>query len=293
MVTWQLEGINMSNPWFRLYTEAVDDEKLRLLAFEDRWHFIAILCCKGRGLLDHAGDDIGLIRRKIAIKLGLDVRALDEVARRLAEVGLIDEQTLQPLAWDRRQFISDHDPTRAKRAKKFRKTMKLRSVTDEKRTSNARVTDEERMRNGCVTDAKRISNARRNAPVTDPSRPPDPDTDTDPEKKTGDLVVSVTSPPTCNLPVGGSDLSGVATEAGSEPPARAADGPGAAATEPDVGDDDAERLPGCRPDQKDAPGVLKISDDGKKRAALRQQLQALGVPAERLEPTPNRLRAVA
>ena len=79
--------------WFRMYSEAVDDEKLRLLAFEDRWHFVAILCCKAQGLLD--GDDT-LRRRKVAVKLGLAARELDEVARRLEEVGLIDAETLNP-----------------------------------------------------------------------------------------------------------------------------------------------------------------------------------------------------
>lgn len=79
--------------WFRMYAEAVDDEKLRLLAFEDRWHFVALLCCKAQGLLD--GTDV-LTRRKVAVKLGLDSRELEEVARRLAEVGLIDAETLEP-----------------------------------------------------------------------------------------------------------------------------------------------------------------------------------------------------
>ena len=39
-------------PWFRTYTRMVDDDKLKLLAFEDRWHFVALLCLKGEGLLD-------------------------------------------------------------------------------------------------------------------------------------------------------------------------------------------------------------------------------------------------
>lgn len=108
------------NPWFRLYTETVDDEKLRLLAFEDRWHFIAILCCKGAGLLD-AGDSPDLLRRKIAVKLGLSPRELEEVVRRLEEVGLIDAGTFQPLAWNDRQFKSD---TSTERVKRYRERMK-------------------------------------------------------------------------------------------------------------------------------------------------------------------------
>jgi len=94
-----------------MYSEAVDDEKLRLLAFEDRWHFVALLCCKAKGFLDEDGE---LLRRKVAVKLGLDMRALDEVARRLAEVGLIDGKTLQPLAWEDRQFRSDSSTERVR-----------------------------------------------------------------------------------------------------------------------------------------------------------------------------------
>ena len=113
-------------PWFRLYTETVDDEKLRLLAFEDRWHFIALLCLKGQGLLDEGGP---LLMRKVAVKLGLDTRALEEVARRLAEVGLIDQNTLQPLAWDKRQMKSDSS---AERVKAFRERKKQANKSNEK-----------------------------------------------------------------------------------------------------------------------------------------------------------------
>lgn len=131
----------MSDPirWFRVYGEAVDDEKLRLLAFEDRWHFIAILCCKAQGLLN--ADD-PLMRRKVAIKLGLADRELDEVTRRLAEVGLIDLQTFAPLAWDRRQFKGDQDSTSAERQRRYRETQK--SVTGVSRVT-------EPLRNGHVT----------------------------------------------------------------------------------------------------------------------------------------------
>jgi hypothetical protein len=117
----------MSNPWFRLYSEAVDDEKLRLLAFEDRWHFIALLCCKNNGILDTSDTDAGLMRRKVAVKLGLDLRELGEVARRLAAVGLINEESLQPIKWNDRQFKSD---TSAERTRAYRDRMKRhRDVT--------------------------------------------------------------------------------------------------------------------------------------------------------------------
>lgn len=104
-------------PWFRMYHEALDDEKLRLLACEDRWHFVALLCCKAKGILDEGGS---LLRRKVAVKLGLSTNELDEVARRLAEVGLINSSTLQPLAWDERQMQSDSSYERVKRHREKR-----------------------------------------------------------------------------------------------------------------------------------------------------------------------------
>lgn len=141
-----------SLPWFRAYTEMVDDEKLRLLAFEDRWHFVALLCLKGQGLIDEGGP---LLFRKVAVKLGIDARTLDEVARRIAEVGLIDEVTLQPIAWNSRQMRSDKDMTNAERQARYRDSLK---------------------------DKKPVSNALRNVTVTRIDI--DTDTDIDKEVKT-------------------------------------------------------------------------------------------------------------
>lgn len=110
----------MANPWFRVYTEMVDDEKLRLLAFEDRWHYVAILCCKGKGMLD-SGDDHPMVMRKLSVKLGLTVRETETVLMRLHEVGLVDADTAIPTGWDDRQFISDSS---TERVKAYREKMK-------------------------------------------------------------------------------------------------------------------------------------------------------------------------
>lgn len=112
--------------WFRAYSEMVDDEKLRLLAFEDRWHYVALLCCKSKGLLD-AGDSRQMLERKLAVKLGLQVRELEAVVMRLAEVGLIDSDTFQPTGWENRQFVSDADPTAADRKRRQRERLRRAS----------------------------------------------------------------------------------------------------------------------------------------------------------------------
>lgn len=100
-------------PWFRAYAEMVDDPKLRLLAFEDRWHFVAILALKCSGVLDGT-TDLSLLHRMVAVKLGVQVRELESIAKRLAEVSLVDADSLQPIAWDRRQAPSDSSRDRTK-----------------------------------------------------------------------------------------------------------------------------------------------------------------------------------
>jgi hypothetical protein len=111
-------------PWFRLYHRMIDDDKLRLLAFEDRWHFVALCCLKASGLLD---DKSNLRDRKIAVKLGVQARELDEISRRLFEVGLVDEN-LSPTAWDDLQLKSD---VSSSRVKSFREKQRLNTMKRE------------------------------------------------------------------------------------------------------------------------------------------------------------------
>lgn len=128
--------------WFRLYSEAVDDEKLRLLAFEDRWHFVAILCCKAQGILDEDSSE-ALIRRKVAVKLGLDGGSLDEAIKRLADVGLIDKTTMNPIAWDERQFETDSSKERTRAYRERKKQSCDGHVTSQKRHGDVTVTVQE------------------------------------------------------------------------------------------------------------------------------------------------------
>jgi len=115
--------------WFRLYHRIVDDEKLRLLAFEDRWHFVALCCLKADGLLDTPNDN--LRSRKIAVKLGVQLRELDEIGRRLQEVNLVDEN-LSPVAWDELQYKSDNSTNRVK---KYREKQQRNVVKRERNVS--------------------------------------------------------------------------------------------------------------------------------------------------------------
>src|SRR5688572_12073933 len=97
--------------WFRMWADSVDNPKLRLLAFEDRWHFVALCCLKRCGLIDR--DDPNR-DRMIALKLGVQVRELEEIARRLIEVDLIHDD-YSPVGWNERQFQSDNSTPRVRK----------------------------------------------------------------------------------------------------------------------------------------------------------------------------------
>ena len=136
-------------PWFRVYTNIVDNHKIRLLAFEDRWHFIALLACKQSGIFDNADPEF--VNRSLAVELGLQLPALDELKKRLADVNLIDKKW-NVLKWDERQYKADSSK---ERTRKWRGNQKVSKT---------------------VTESKR----HRDVTVT----PPDTDTDTDTESDT-------------------------------------------------------------------------------------------------------------
>ena len=145
--------------WFRLYAETVSNPKLKLLAFEDRWHFVAVCCLKCSGLLDKEHDS-ALKKRMIAAQLGLTVPEADEMKRRLTEVDLIGEDW-QPKGWDKYQFTSDNCSERVKkhREKQKKTTVKRRcnvSVTPPE-TDTETDTETERPRTTCPEMKKKSS----------------------------------------------------------------------------------------------------------------------------------------
>ena len=127
-------------PWLRLYTETIDDEKLGLLAFEDRWHFIALLCLKGKGILD-SEPDTEMLWRKAALKMGLTVAELEKVVSRLARMKLIDCKTLQPLAWNDRQAPSDSSTERTRKYREKKRAINGKHGGDDAETSQERPSD--------------------------------------------------------------------------------------------------------------------------------------------------------
>lgn len=120
--------------WLKLYTEICNDPKIRLLSFEDRWHYVAILCAKADGLLDGPIPD-----RLLRVHLGLAEVEFESLQKRLLDVCLVDERW-QPNGWENRQ--TSKDPTAAERQRKYRERHIKKSETVSNAVSNAlRVTE--------------------------------------------------------------------------------------------------------------------------------------------------------
>ncbi|WP_068370857.1 hypothetical protein [Kerstersia gyiorum] len=142
-------------PWFRMYTDFLNDPKMISLAFEDQRHFIGLLALKGDGALDTECPP-ELLDRIVAQRLWIDHAVIREVKKRLMGAGLISEDW-QPLAWEKRQMRSDSS---ADRVAKYRAKKKAQAVADDVETGN--VSDNEQGNepsNGGETLQQRQSNA--------------------------------------------------------------------------------------------------------------------------------------
>jgi len=123
--------------WFRLYAEFATDPVVQCLAFEDQRHFIVVLCMKASGVLDRPFADAQIRVEMLKRAIGLDAKAFEEARNRLCGAGLIDADW-QPRNWNKRQFISDQDPTALQRKHKQRDRERHGRVT---RDSTEGVTD--------------------------------------------------------------------------------------------------------------------------------------------------------
>lgn len=99
--------------WFRMYSEFLNDPKIIALAFEDQRHFIGLLALKCDGALD-SGCAPDLLDRIVAQRLWIDHAVIREVKKRLVASGLISDDW-QPLAWAKRQMLSDSSTERVAR----------------------------------------------------------------------------------------------------------------------------------------------------------------------------------
>lgn len=108
-----------SYPWFRMYSEFLNDPKIIALAFEDQRHFIGLLALKCDGTLD-SGAAPDLMDRIVAQRMWIDHAVIREVKKRLVAGGLISEDW-QPLGWEKRQMRSDNSTARVAKHREKKK----------------------------------------------------------------------------------------------------------------------------------------------------------------------------
>lgn len=104
----------MSNPWFRLYAETVNDPKVLIMPEALRWRYVALLCLHCDDKYENRPDD----EIALALRITEDewVSTRNEFVKRTL---LTHEHRIK--AWEKRQYISDiKDPTAAERQKRYR-----------------------------------------------------------------------------------------------------------------------------------------------------------------------------
>mgnify|MGYP007082236225 CR=1 FL=1 len=162
--------------WHRTYNTILDDERMLLLSSGDKWHYVELKCLKSLGVLDK-GDPVELLRRKVAARIRVEVPELEKIASRLAEVGLIDPETFQPIGWDEEQFVSDRDPTAAERKRRQRARERSRREEKQERKADA---CEEAFNNQLATSVTNLSRVTGGVTGTGVTRTDtEPKTDTD------------------------------------------------------------------------------------------------------------------
>lgn len=108
-------------PWFRFYTEAIADRKLRRLEPAHRWLWVAILCAARQsptpGVL-LLTEDVPLTAEDLADMAALPVPSVEVGLAAFRRAGQITDDSalgaLRVTAWDRRQFASDSSTERSK-----------------------------------------------------------------------------------------------------------------------------------------------------------------------------------
>lgn len=109
--------------WFRLYHEFATDPKVQCLSETLQRRYIMLLCLKCNNEIPGLSDE------EIACSLRISEDEAAETKRKLIGKGLIDE-SWNPTAWDKRQYVSDTSTSRVQKYRDKLKSIKLDTDTD-------------------------------------------------------------------------------------------------------------------------------------------------------------------
>ncbi|MGY3535391.1 hypothetical protein [Bradyrhizobium sp. USDA 4452] len=104
-------GGGVSNPWFRMYGDVINDPKVMRLPEAMRWHWVSLLCVASRhkGKLPPAAD--------VAFELRTTPQRVAALVLELVTAGLLDklpDGTFAPHNWEGRQYKSDSSTERVR-----------------------------------------------------------------------------------------------------------------------------------------------------------------------------------
>lgn len=130
--------------WFKLYTELAQHPRLRILAFEDRWHYVSLMCAKADGTLD---QDATLRDKMLSVHLGLSAVEMDAVKDRLLDVDLITSDW-DIINWDDKQSSDATGAARKRRQRAKEKLSKEKELRIKNKEQNVTVTGQSRDSHG-------------------------------------------------------------------------------------------------------------------------------------------------
>lgn len=148
----------MSNPWFRLYSEFSHDPKIQRMSEADQRRFVMLLC------LRCSNGDVTLHDEDVTFQLRISNEEWQVTKALFISKNLIDDGN-NPVAWNKRQFVSDSSAPRVAKHRAMKK-----------KEGNVTVTPPEQIQNRTDTEQKRINLLTKKTEVggdfVPPSAPP-------------------------------------------------------------------------------------------------------------------------
>ena len=127
--------------WFKLYPEIANHPRLRILSFEDRWHYVSLMCAKADGTLDQPNEK--LRDQMLSVHLGLTPMEMAAVKERLMDVELIADDW-DIINWDDKQSSDATGAARKRRQRAREKLAKEEELRNKNKEQNVTVTGQSR-----------------------------------------------------------------------------------------------------------------------------------------------------
>ena len=127
--------------WFKLYPEIANHPRLRILSFEDRWHYVSLMCAKADGTLDQKSEK--LRDQMLSVHLGLTPVEMAAVKERLMDVELIADDW-DIINWDDKQSADATGAARKRRQRAREKLAKEEQRIEKNKEQNVTVTGQSR-----------------------------------------------------------------------------------------------------------------------------------------------------